>query len=163
MSIQAGVPADHDEERPGNCAPVGDLFTGVTRWFIKSGVSPGERQNRLRQHGTLFFLFTKMLHVVQHFCEQERDLPPCRRRIGAFIPDEHLIWNRPRNSCYLHALHGRSSNRAFHPVNGRIACGSMVLLIFFTKIWLCEPNFREKDLVSSALPEAKFPARSVTA
>jgi hypothetical protein len=68
-----------------------------------------------------------------------------------------------RLGIYLQELRGGSSNRAFHPVNGRIACGSMVLLIFFTKIWLAEPNFREKDLVSSALPEAKFPARSVTA
>jgi hypothetical protein len=30
-----------------------------------------------------------------------------------------------------HALRGGSSNRAFHPMNGRIACGSMVLLLFF--------------------------------
>ncbi len=53
--------------------------------FIKPGVSPGERQNRLRQHGTVFIFFTNMLHVVQHVCEKEWNLPPCRRRIGAFI------------------------------------------------------------------------------
>jgi hypothetical protein len=29
--------------------------------------------------------------------------------------------------------------------------------IFFTNIWLAEPDVREKDLESSALPEAKFP------
>jgi hypothetical protein len=34
--------------------------TGVTRWFIKPGVSSGERQNRLRQHGTLFIFCTKI-------------------------------------------------------------------------------------------------------
>jgi hypothetical protein len=30
-------------------------------------------------------------------------------------------------------LRGGSSNRAFHPVNGRIACGSMVLFDLFHK------------------------------
>ena len=27
------------------------LLTGVTRWACKSGICPGQRQNRLRQHG----------------------------------------------------------------------------------------------------------------
>ncbi len=36
-------------------------------------------------------------------------------------------------SCYVHELRGGSSNRAFHPVNGRIACGSMVLFDLFHK------------------------------
>jgi hypothetical protein len=31
----------------------------VTQWFIKPGVSSGEQQNRLRQHGTPFILFSK--------------------------------------------------------------------------------------------------------
>jgi hypothetical protein len=31
-----------------------------------------------------------------------------------------------RLGIYLQELRGGSSNRAFHPVNGRIACGSMV-------------------------------------
>gem|GEM_PF-3169844 len=58
----------------------------------------------------------------------------------------------------LHALCGRSSNQAFHPLNGRVACGSMVLLVFlFQKIH--NMNFLKQDRVSSAWPEAISPAR----
>jgi hypothetical protein len=32
------------------------------------------------------FFFTKMLHFVQHFCEKEWNLLPCRRRIGPVVP-----------------------------------------------------------------------------
>jgi hypothetical protein len=46
-------------------------LTRLTRLFIKPGVSPDERQNRLRQHGTLVILFTKILHLMQNFGEQE--------------------------------------------------------------------------------------------
>jgi hypothetical protein len=42
-------------------------------------------------------------------------------------------------------LRGRSSNRAFHPVNGRIACGSMGHFFFFTKILHNVQNFCEKE------------------
>jgi hypothetical protein len=39
--------------------------------------------------------------------------------------------------------------------NAGFACGSVVLyLSFFTKLWLSEPQFCEKDWESSALPEA---------
>jgi len=51
----------------------------------------------------------------------------------------------------------------FDQLQARFACGSMVLVSLFTKCWLFEPTFREKDLVSSALPEAKFPFGFVTA
>jgi hypothetical protein len=46
------------------------LKTRLTRWFIKPGVSPGTRQNRLRQHRTFFSFFTKILHEAQNFCEK---------------------------------------------------------------------------------------------
>ena len=40
---------------------------------------------------------------------------------------------------------GAPSNRTVTPMNDRFACGSMVLLfIFFTNMWLCEPHVREK-------------------
>jgi hypothetical protein len=46
---------------------------------------PSERQNRLRQHGTVFIFVTKKLHNVQLFREKAWNLPPCRRRIGLFV------------------------------------------------------------------------------
>jgi len=41
--------------------------------------------------------------------------------------------------------------------NAGFACGSVVLFYLFHENLLSEPNFRERDLESSALPQAKFP------
>jgi len=46
------------------------LLTRVTRWFIKPGVSPGKRQTRLRQHGTLFS-FSQKNSQREFFCEKD--------------------------------------------------------------------------------------------
>jgi len=65
----------------GNVAAgTGSSGTGVTRCVSKRDVSSNESPIRLRQHGTLFFFFTNMLHNVQHVCEKAWNLPPCRRR-----------------------------------------------------------------------------------
>jgi hypothetical protein len=72
---------------PIKCYHTIELFeiTRLTRWFIKSGVSPGERQNRLRQHGT-FVSFSRNCRSPSHnFVKKIWNLPPCRRRIGPFI------------------------------------------------------------------------------
>jgi hypothetical protein len=42
----------------------------------------------------------------------------------------------------------------FHPVKGRFACGSMVLLFSFSQKNSLSEFFCEKDLASSALSEA---------
>ena len=52
-----------------------------------------------------------MLHEVQHFCEKDWDLPPCRRR-------KCLLRNPPRNLCNLHELRGVRSNEPFALDNG---------------------------------------------
>jgi hypothetical protein len=46
----------------------------------QTGRFTGERQNRLRQHGTLFFFSHKKIHNVNFFLKKIRFLPPCRRR-----------------------------------------------------------------------------------
>jgi hypothetical protein len=55
----------------------------------------------------------------------------------------------------LQELCGQCANRAFYPLQVRLACGSMVLVFFFfTNMLHIVQHVREKDLESSALPEA---------
>jgi hypothetical protein len=63
----------------------------------------------------------------------------------------------------FHALRGGSSNRAFHPMNGRIACGSMVHVLSCSQRNSLSEFLCEQDLASSALPEAEIPFGSGTA
>jgi hypothetical protein len=98
------------------------FVTRVTRSFIKPGVLPGERQNRLRQHGTLFIFFTKMLHFVQHFCEKAWNLPPCRRRIGPFDQaDACLVNDRVSRVCeYYPGIMGETTRNTRHYYDNEI-------------------------------------------
>jgi hypothetical protein len=73
--------------------------TGVTRSFIKLGVSPGTRQNRLRQHGTLFS-FSHKNPQREFLCEKDREfsaLPeaeiPFRSGNDASVPDQADAWS----------------------------------------------------------------------
>jgi hypothetical protein len=53
-------------------------------------------------------------------------------------------------------LRGGSSNRAFHPVHGRIACGSMVLLLSFSHKFCteCKICVKKKRILRPAGGEA---------
>jgi hypothetical protein len=51
--------------------------------FIKPGVSPGERRNRLRQHGTLFIFFTKIFaQSAKIFVKKHRIFRPAGGESG---------------------------------------------------------------------------------
>jgi hypothetical protein len=50
-------------------------LSGLTRWMFKSGID--QAKGRLACGSmVLFYLFTKMLHFVQHFCEKNVLLRP---------------------------------------------------------------------------------------
>jgi hypothetical protein len=55
------------------------------------------------------------------------------------------------------------ATRTFHPMEARFACGSMERFVSFSQKNAQRAFFCEKDLVSSALPEAEIPSGSVTA
>ncbi|MFP4439739.1 MAG: hypothetical protein ACLFVO_21045, partial [Chloroflexaceae bacterium] len=97
------------------------------------------------------------------FYEQERNIPPCRRRIGPVVQANACQVNDRVTPVNNTTYAVGSSNRAFHPVNGRIACGSMVLFLSFAQKNSLSEFFCAKDLVSFALPETKCSAGSVTA
>jgi hypothetical protein len=76
-------------------------LTRVTRWFIKSDVSPSERQDGRRQPGTRFILFTNMMHFVQHVCEQETISSARPAAYRAVRPGTCLVRNRTRTSGHV--------------------------------------------------------------
>jgi hypothetical protein len=43
--------------------------------------------------------FTKSLHKVQTFCEKDKRVPRCRRRIGLSSDEMGPFGHAPRNSC----------------------------------------------------------------
>jgi hypothetical protein len=63
----------------------------------------------------------------------------------------------PRNSCPLQELRGHETERKF-----RLRQGGRNQ-IFFTKCWLFEPTFREKDKSSTMLPQANLASIWLTA
>jgi len=100
--------------------------------------------------------FTKCLHVVQTF----------REKGGLFRPAGGEISFRVRDRVtpvILQKLRSEHTNRAFHQMDVRFACGSMVLFRSFWKKSGSESHFFPKRMVCSALPEAKFPFGFVTA
>jgi hypothetical protein len=78
----------------------------LTRWFIKPGVSPGTRQNRLRQHGTCLPCSQKN-SLSEFFCEQET--------LSSALPEPALSvveWGDIRD---------RTCDRRIHISSGRFA------------------------------------------
>jgi hypothetical protein len=104
--------------------------TQVTRSFIKPGVSPGERHNRLRQHGTFFSFSGKFGSPSQIFRKKQCSIPPCRRRIGPFLQADAWLGTDRVTRVKEHKLRGEHSNRTFDQVKASFACGSMVVVVF---------------------------------
>jgi len=83
---------------------------------------------RLRQHGTLFCLFIKNLHLVQIFYEQAWYLPPCRRQ-------NSLSGQRPCTLCSEQELRGRpSAGWDAPPAGWNVTC-------FFRNMWLTDTTY----------------------
>jgi hypothetical protein len=157
------------------------ILTGVTWWFIKPGVSPGERQNRLRQHGALFS-FSQKNSQREFFCEKDREfsalleaISPAKRGSAGSMATlagsrvsfiSWFSWSKrpPRNSCILTGVTRCVSKRNVSPNGGPLRLRQRgTFLFFFTKMLLCEQHFCEKDRESSALPEAKPVSQGVIA
>jgi hypothetical protein len=66
-----------------------------------------------------------------------------------------------RNSCYMPGVTQLTCKPVVSPTGSPIRLRQHGTFFFFlTKMWLSEPHFRQKDLISSALPETKFPSGS---
>jgi len=109
-----------------------------------------------------FVFFRKIWHVVPTFPEKECSIPPCRRRIVPVVQADAWFGTdrvTPVNNT-TYAVNIQTSRLV--SMEARFACGSMVLLFSFSQKSCTLCNFFVKRMVGSALPQAKFPSRSVT-
>jgi hypothetical protein len=58
-----------------------------------------------------------MLHFVQHFCEKEGNLPPCRRRIGLVVPADACWVNDRVSPVILRDLRGGRLDHERHDMS----------------------------------------------
>jgi hypothetical protein len=91
---------------------------------FKPDVCPDENPLRLRQHGTFDLFSQKICTLCKFFVKKDGFFRPVGGEISCRVNDRV---SRVTNTTYAVG----SSNRTFHPVNGRIACGSMVFVYLF--------------------------------
>jgi|GEM_PF-2657054 len=80
------------------------MLSWIRRSRVRQGISPPAGRKQL-------FLFTKILHEVQNFCEQDKKgtmLPQARL---PFIGSNVRFVCQPRKSCYLNQTFGLRTDR----------------------------------------------------
>jgi hypothetical protein len=101
----------------------------------------------------LFRSFWKKSGAPSHFFS---------KKDGRFRPAGGEISFRVRDRVtpvILQKLRSEHTNRAFHQMDVGFACGSMILVFFFTKMSPYVQHFCKKEIGSSALPKAIFPTK----
>jgi hypothetical protein len=95
----------------------------------------------------LFYLFHKKIHSVNFFVKKHGVFRPAGGDIRHQTRDRLIYGSIGRFAVFahIHKLRGAPSNRTVTPMEAPIRLRQHgTFFIFFTKIWLCEPNFREK-------------------